>query len=54
MDEFRSWIATFDDGSQVLIEEWVDEHGKVTSATVAIRRRQFDTWGPPTELEEVD
>jgi hypothetical protein len=45
----RLRIATFRDGSQVLVTEWVTAEG-VPIATVARRGHSGETWGPSVDL----
>lgn len=40
-------VATFPDGSQVLITDWPDG-----TTDVAKRRERWAVWGPPVRLEE--
>jgi hypothetical protein len=43
----RLYVGTFEDGSQVLVEQHVP--GKLTAAT---RSASWSVWGPPTFLDE--
>lgn len=43
-------VATFPDGSQMMINEWTDDQG-VEHANVARRHDQWAVWGPPVNLE---
>lgn len=47
----RLRIATFRDGSQVLVTEWETDDG-AAYATVAIRAHSGDTWGAPVALRD--
>jgi hypothetical protein len=51
----RLRIATFEDGSQILVTEWVDTtkpRGQQNVGTIALRPHSGATWGPPIELED--
>lgn len=43
----RLYVGTFEDGSQVLVEQHVP--GKLTAA---VRSASWQTWGPPTFLDD--
>jgi hypothetical protein len=43
----RLYVGTFEDGSQVLVEEHIP--GRMT---VAVRPQRSAVWGPPTFLDE--
>jgi hypothetical protein len=45
------YVATFDDGSQVLVESYADDDGHVHKMTAAKRPDRWATWGPPRTLE---
>jgi hypothetical protein len=44
--------ATMRDGSQLMVESWVDDEGKVIRMYASTRSKPVttETWGPPTEL----
>jgi len=44
-------VATFKDGSQILLHDWTDSDGRRIS-TVARRDQVWHTWSPPVQLED--
>jgi hypothetical protein len=47
----RAYITEFEDGSELLVEEWWDETGERTVFTAATRPEHRAVWGPPHPLE---
>ncbi len=50
------YTGVFVDGSQLMVERWVDRYGKEVGMTAATRPSadRGVTWGPPTILERED
>jgi hypothetical protein len=55
-DNRRVYVGTFPDGSQLMVEQLIDELGVVVKTNAARRPRahQGVVWGPPVELKEPD
>ena len=47
----HTFIATFDDGAQLGIEEFVNDDG-TREINAMTRGAHWEMWGPPTRLEE--
>ena len=54
MTSHRIFVGTFDDGSQLLITQWLNADGTIRSTTAATRPHADPriVWGPPIELTE--
>jgi hypothetical protein len=50
MTDRRCWLAENPDGSQVLVEEWVNEAGERFTFTASRRSHRDHVWGPPRTL----
>lgn len=50
MERRRIYIGTFPDGSQILVNRWIDEDGNETSVDAATRPNVGWSWGPPITL----
>lgn len=53
-----TWVATFDDGSQVMVEQFLEDYPagdgqvtEITSTNLAWRDNKHDVWGPPLKAE---
>jgi hypothetical protein len=44
----RTWVATLDDGSQILVEYWAQDD----CITVATRTDKWSIWSPQTSADE--
>lgn len=49
---YRPYLATRDDGSQILVSVFVDDAGRLESIQVAERPDRFDAWRPPLPIKE--
>lgn len=50
------YTGIFADGSQIMVERWVDRYGREVGMTAAARPRAHpsETWGPPVILNRED
>jgi hypothetical protein len=49
---YRPYVATRDDGSQILVSVFLDPEGYLDSIQVAERGDRFDSWRAPLPIKE--
>ena len=47
---YRPYIATREDGSQILVSLFFDDAGRLESIQVAERSDRWTTWEPPLQI----
>jgi hypothetical protein len=50
--QYRPYVATREDGSQILVSVFLDPEGHLDSIQVAERGDRFDSWQAPLPIKE--